>query len=112
MPFFLAARSIPGVAYESMEVDEDGFVDTTGGVKIGGLFRSRKSKAAEPVKAPEPVKPDGEPNYLDDTARRSVPLKGSGLVSGSGFTVQRLDSTDESGNPVVMFLLLEVKVEN
>lgn len=116
---FNAARTLPGITYERVEEDEDGFVNTGGTTDLGGLFR-RKKKPAKP-QAPAPSKrtkgaaksemaaaaptPSGEPEYFSDQVPETVPLNGTWLGAPGGVIVQRHPLVAEPGAGDLVFVL-------
>lgn len=118
--FNLAAK-IPNITYEKVEEDEDGFVNTGGGVDVGGFFRRKKKDRKEPAKKPAVVlgaKPAAagsaaaanEPSYLADHAFESAPFKGQWLGPGNALLILRhpLPGGADAGD---LYLVLEVETE-
>jgi len=99
---FNAASKIPGIVYQKTEEDEDGFVNTTGGVDISGWFK-KKPKAPQPAVSTNPAEPD----YLDDVAFESVALEGQCVLRRGGLAVarERIGAPAQSGE---IFLLISV----
>ncbi len=119
---FNAARTLPGITYERVEEDEDGFVNIGGTTDLGGLFR-RKKNPAKP-QAPAPSKrtkgaaksglaatapgPSGEPEYFSDQVLETVPLDGNWLGAPGGVIVQRQALvTEPSAGDLVFVLTVE-----
>ncbi len=109
---FNVVKTIPGITYERVEEDEDGFVNTGGSTELGGLFR-RKKKKDEPKSAPPPktakavkadksgksatakvsaepaAPPEREPSYSDEQQPAQVILNGSWLGAAGHMILQR-----------------------
>lgn len=105
---FNVVKTVPGITYERVEEDEDGFVNTGGTADLGGLFRRKKkkedAKPATPAKAAKPTKagklagaktaaaptapPEREPSYYDEQQPAQVVLNGSWIGTG-GLILQR-----------------------
>ena len=116
---FNAARTLPGITYERVEEDEDGFVNTGGTTDLGGLFR-RKKNPAKP-QAPAPSKrtkgaaksnlaaaapaPTGEPEYFSDQVPETVALNGTWLGAPGGVIVQRHPLVAEPGAGDLVFVV-------
>lgn len=104
---FNMARTVPGITYTRVEPDEDGFVNTGGGMDLGGLFRRKKKtppkgeekgRAAQrsPAPAPAPAAPatpatpeEREPSYSSDASRQTLPFAGTAIVSNDQLILSR-----------------------
>ena len=86
---FNILHAVPGVAYEKVEEDEDGFVNTGGGASLSGLF-GRKSKPVGKKEAAEAVQTAAhEPSYLSDIAVEKFHFQGEWLGTGGQLLVTR-----------------------
>ena len=113
---FNAARTIPGITYERVEEDEDGFVNTGGTTDLGGLFR-RKKKAAPPPPAKAAKGPSkaalasvapaasGEPEYFSDQVPETVSLSGTWLGAPGDLIVSRHPLVAEPGAGELILVL-------
>ena len=114
---FNVVRKVPGITYEKLEEDEDGFVNTGGGSDFSGLFkRKRKDKAADKktssplaVAAAAANAPrEHEPSYSAETAVETVPLHGHWLGTGGQLLITRVPLS-VGKNPGDFYLVLEVR---
>lgn len=117
--FNLAARSVPGITYERVEEDEDGFVNTGGGANIGGLFRRKKKEpapkpaknaakpaaGAAPVPAPAAAPGENEPSYQAGTDRQRIQLEGA-VLTGSGRPLLSRHPLAERQDGELLFILI------
>lgn len=121
---FNAARTVPGITYQKMEEDEDGFVNTGGGTDVSRFFKRKNKKEKKPgtkvdtgkpppaaqrgKAAPaDPVNPSGagsgsgvaehEPSYLGDDNLERVTLRGEWIGPSGGLLVTRVAL--KSGQP-------------
>lgn len=116
---FNLARALPGVGYESMEPDEDGFVNTTGGSDVSRLFKRKRKddpagkgsteagkngKASPPVALPEP-------SYLADTAQREVEFKGTTFCRGGQLIIHARPFSDQREEGVLYLVLQPVSLD-
>jgi hypothetical protein len=102
-----AAAAIPGVAYSRVEEDDDGFVNTSGGANLGGLFK-KKPKSGKREALTNAVAAFREPSYLADTAVRAVPFSGLSLLRLGGIAYSRAPEPAGDGKSE-LFLLVEVR---
>ena len=92
---FNLARAVPGITYTKAEPDEDGFVNTSGGTDLGGLFRRKKKdpKKTGPAPAAAPAGPaptsEHEPSYSAIRAPEQVPLQGQWIGVAGQLLISR-----------------------
>lgn len=118
---FSAAKTLPGITYDRMEEDEDGFVNTGGTTDFGGLFRRRKTRqkadkptGGAPGKAPARAaasgsapQPKREPDYLDATVMESVALSGQRLCPAGEMIIRRHPlSTEPDAGELILVLTI------
>ena len=108
---FNLARAVPGVAYERMEEDEDGFVNTGGGSDLGGLFKRKKKDKQPPQKETKPgtvAAPAAgrEPSYVAETAVETVPMSGE-WIGPAGQLLVRRTALAAGDNPGDLYLVLQ-----
>ncbi len=105
---FNILHAVPGVAYEKVEEDEDGFVNTGGGANVGGLFR-RKSKPVGKKEAAAAVQAAAhEPSYLADIAVQKFHFHGEWQGTGGPLLITRAPLSDGSGkDPSDLYLVLQ-----
>ena len=107
---FNLARAVPGVAYEKMEEDEDGFVNTGGGSDLGGLFkRKKKDKPSKKETKPGAVAAPAagrEPSYSAETAVETVPMLGE-WIGQAGQLLVRRTALAAGDNPGDLYLVLQ-----
>ncbi len=107
---FNLARAVPGVAYQKMEEDEDGFVNTGGGTDLGGLFRRKKKdkpskKETKPAAIAAPAA-GREPSYSAEAAIETVPMSGE-WIGQAGQLLVRRTALAAGDNPGDLYLVLQ-----
>ena len=89
---FNLAKTVPGITYEKVEEDEDGFVNTGGGTSFGGLFgRKKKDRDVGKKDAKAALTAAAhEPDYSAEVATEKVPLHGEWLGTGGPLLITRV----------------------
>ena len=113
---FNVARNVPGITYEKLEEDEDGFVNTGGGSDFGGLFKRKKKDKPAGKKGSKPLAvsvaaatappAEREPSYSAETAVEKVPLRGEWLGMGGQLLITRMPLS-LGDNPGDLYLVLQ-----